>query len=177
MKGGSDTTIKLMDDSCTLRVPKFHLNTETAAATYWKASVAASKATNRRMIDGMVPERVEFGAYLPTKTPRKLEGNGNLPTEMQEMIHTYTGMPMKSHQNVRQRCFTCKMKTSWHCVGYKRWFCTERKVMKNGEAGASDKMNLYVHEIKGKSVIFQKSCYHAAHQSVWDKQRLLPQTS
>ena len=31
MKGGLDTTTKLMDDSATLRVPKMHLNTETAA--------------------------------------------------------------------------------------------------------------------------------------------------
>ena len=253
VKGGSDTTTKLMDDSCVLRVPKSSLNTETAAITrllmvnlslihrlfqifsakddlhtYASLNLYRHAANERRSfheslvecgenieeeikqieieeqneankenipppgtivqppprrqqqrrrqplrqrVDGVLPERLEFGACLPTKTPTKLKRReGKVPDELQSMFTSCRGIPMKSHPVQHQRCFHCKQKTSWHCVGCKRWLCLERKVLKKkteNNGGIGEMMDLYEHGIKGKVVNFQKVCFHHVHEEAW----------
>ena len=245
VKGGSDTTTKLMDDSSNLRVPKCHLNTETAAnarllmlnltlihrlnqtftakedINKYDSLYSYRHAANQRVsfhsslldcgdaferaiknieseenarvgnenlpptpqqqplqrrrqpvrtqINGVVPQRIVFGACLSTKTPNKLKNsNANLSAEVKQMLSQCTGFPMKSYPTQRQRCAECGLKTSWHCVGCKRWLCTERRVTKDDGEGVSDIMKLYEDEVKGKTVNFQKVCFHRVHQGTWD---------
>lgn len=120
----------------------------------------------RTRIDGVLPEQISFGPRLPTMTPKKmnrLAQTGDAPIEIQKMIEACTGMPMKSHPLKQMRCSICKAKTTYYCVGCKRWFCMERKAVRDN----SKELNLYSHNLKGKQVTFQKLCFHKAHESAW----------
>ena len=119
-----------------------------------------------RPVDGVRPERIDFGAVLTTRTPSRLNRiiqNGEGPSAIREMIYECTGNPVKSHPIKQQQCCVCKLKTSYYCVGCKRWFCVERRDTNEN----SKKLKLYTHLIKGKTVTFQKLCFHFAHEAAW----------
>lgn len=120
----------------------------------------------RTRIDGVLPEPINFGPRLATMTPKKinrLAQAGNAPIEIQQMVQACTGMPMKSHPLKQMRCSICQSKTTYYCVGCKRWFCMERKGVRDN----NKELNLYSHNLKGKQVTFQKLCFHKAHESAW----------
>ena len=71
--------------------------------------------------------------------------------------------PMKSHPKVPHKCCVCKSKTTWYCVGCKRWFCMERRDTKENKK----KLELYSHHVKGASMTFQKACFHRIHEERW----------
>ena len=126
----------------------------------------------RQQINGVVPERATFGAALSTKTPTKLLSRlrkGTAPPEVETMLHQCTGLPMKYFETScegkrRQfRCAICQKKTTWRCVGCKRWLCVERKMAKNQQTLDG----LYECPVKGDKLNFQKSCFHKVHQAKW----------
>ena len=124
----------------------------------------------RRRIDGAIPEQSSFGATLKTKTPKKmahLVRTGNASSEIEDMIQGCHGIPMKSHPLTQRKCFQCSKKTSWYCVGCKRWFCFERRNTKDN----TKELALYSHLVGGKEMTFQKVCFHIAHNNAWKKER------
>ncbi len=124
---------------------------------------------NRRRVNGVIPEQVTFGPSLATCTitPKKITRsvkNGNAIDKIKEMVNKCTGMPMKMHGKDQQRCDNCRtMKTSWYCVGCKRWLCMERRATSSN----SKPLQLYSHQVKGKKCNFHKQCFHAVHQEAW----------
>ena len=252
VKGGSDTTTKLMDD-CIIRIPKKYLNTETVAMArlisllfvlihrlnqlfsanndtnfytslfkYRKdasrrstfhvslllcrdifnkmlaqatansntanlrnqqqspSSTTTRSSTNparqvrrrnpmRQHINGVIPERVPFGATLPMKTPTKMSllskknSTANIPKEIKEMLQRCTGQPMKSNPIKRGKCALCGTNTPWYCVGCKRWLCMERRSVKDNNKC----LKLYNHKVREQDVTFLKVCFHEAHEEAW----------
>ena len=236
VKGGSDTTTKVMDD-CLARIPKVYLNTETVAVNrlislaivlifrvnqvftskedvnsypclenYRKAASdrmtfhacllscneimgnwiadmengttnenvenqnpdqgPRRNPTRLRCIDGVLPTQINFGAVLPTKTPRKISNQvkrGTAPIEVKKMVEKCSGMIMKSHPVKSMRCALCEHKTSYYCVGCKRWLCLERRNTKDNPK----ELELYPFNVRGKPLAFQKSCFHNAHEASW----------
>ena len=121
---------------------------------------------SRRRIDGALPKATTFGASLSMKTPKKMNqmiGSGTAAPEIEDMIRNCTGIPMKSHPKVPHKCCVCKSKTTWYCVGCKRWFCMERRDTKENKK----KLELYSHHVKGASTTFQKACFHRIHEERW----------
>ena len=124
---------------------------------------------NRRLIDNVIPENITFGPSLPSRTPKKITKHvteGIACKEIEDMVHNCTGMPIKVHKENQQRCnFCCTQKTSWYCVGCKRWLCIDRRNTKDN----SKLLNLYKHIVKGKPLYFHKQCFHIAHEAAWRK--------
>ena len=125
---------------------------------------------NRKRVNGVLPENVTFGATLPTTTPKKISASihsGEASVEVKEMVRNCNGRVLKVHNNDnRKRCDynRCQHKTSWYCVGCKCWLCVDRRQLKQNN---KDK-DLYTHALRGKMVVFQKQCYHKAHEACWN---------
>jgi len=69
--------------------------------------------TPRQRINGVIPESLEFGASLSTKTPQKMSLLENATAEIQNMISQCHGMPMKAYPIVNGKCAKCKQNTSF----------------------------------------------------------------
>ena len=126
----------------------------------------------RHVIDGIHPERATFGATLLTKTPTKISSRtraGTAPPEVEAMVTQCTGTPMKFYNPTdkkrRQfRCSICEKKTVWRCIGCKRWLCMERKKVTDGGEALN---GIYIHNVQGQALTFQKSCFHVCHEAAW----------
>lgn len=121
---------------------------------------------NRRRYNGVLPEEATFAPSLPFLTPKKITRNvqnGEAPSLIEEMVTKCTGMPMKNFNATQQRCDICTSKTNWYCIGCKRWLCVERRNTKDNKKP----MKLYNHTVRGKSTLFQKQCFHIAHETSW----------
>ena len=121
----------------------------------------------RQRIDGIIPERIIFAPVLPMQTPKKMKSllhKGIAPIEVEKMVEGCTGMPTKSYPYKQMRCSLCDVKTSWYCIGCKRWFCMDRRNTEKNKKEAQ----LYSHDVRGKQLTFQKICFHQAHQNAWE---------
>ena len=121
----------------------------------------------RQRINGIIPEAVNFGASLSTQTPIKmslLAKNGkDAPAEIKDMFLNCSGMPMKASPINNGTCAACSEKTAWYCTGCKRWFCMERRALKEN----TKTFKLYSHNVRGKKKTFLKMCFHEAHEAQW----------
>lgn len=128
---------------------------------------------NRRRVEGAVLQQVQFAASLPYKTPKRkiiqIAGTGdeNAPPEVCKMVEDCTGMIMKSYPIQYQRCTLCSTRTPWYCPGCKRWLCMDRKALETNQK----EMNLYCHSVRGKEVVFNKSCFHTSHERAWAQKK------
>ena len=133
----------------------------------------------RRNNDGVVLQQVRFAASLPYKTPKRKiiqsaastnanNNNQNIPPEVCEMVQNCTGMIMKSNPVQYQRCTLCSTQTSWYCPGCKRWLCMDRRSVTENQK----ELNLYSHSVRGKECIFNKSCFHQAHELAWERKKM-----
>ena len=237
VKGGSDTTTKLMDD-CKVKIPKSHMNGKTVAIArllmlemvlihrllqvktshkklddypslqhYRDAASArltfhssllkiassseqkavrfaaartvtvptsqpsvvtppSSPVATGNVIDGVLPQKVTFGATLPTRTPLKLGKRLLTKKATKEeiaMAESCCGMPVQLYPiKSNKRCDHCHdKKTSWYCLGCKRWLCMSQTT----RSGAPKKM--YEHQVQGKKMHFTKSCFQTIHENTW----------
>jgi hypothetical protein len=239
VKGGSDTTTKLMDD-CVTKIPKAHINAESVAfarcimlvsvlnhrlmqifstrdyktftslAHYRNAAshrttthssllkiskllkIESMKCTNMtephlkrntsfhhnndenidslNICQGIIPQEINFGAVLTTKTPYKLTKrvmNGSASTEVIDMLQKCTGIPIMAYPNKPTSCQreACNNKTNWYCKGCKRWLCLNKN--KSRSTSNQNKSKLYQTKVRGKTVTFLKSCFHEEHENAW----------
>ena len=107
----------------------------------------------RTRVAGVVPQQTDFGASLPMRTPKKLgklTRSGTAATEIEQMIQTCTGLPMKSYPLTYRRCARCTKKTAWYCAGCKRWLCLDRRDTKDNQK----KLELYTHQVQGEATTF-----------------------
>lgn len=74
---------------------------------------------------------------------------------------------VKVYPIFQNRCENCKQKTTWHCVGCKRWLCMEHNIVENNHDKLEKLEGLYSHEVCGKALHFQKVCYHVVHEDTW----------
>ena len=129
--------------------------------------VQRRRQPSRRRVDGVLPEEVTFGTTLHELTPKRITRHvqmGKASNKIEDMVRTCTGMPMKAIKSEQQRCNYCRtMKTSWYCVGCKRWLCMDRRAT----ATNAKPLQLYSHNVKGKQFSFHKQCFHAAHEEAW----------
>jgi hypothetical protein len=240
VKGGSDTTTKLMDD-CITKIPKVHINAESVACArcimlvsvlnhrlmqifstrdyktftslahyrnaashrttmhssllkiskllkieYMKCNTAANEELknhttgaqqqndvndeNCNTFEGIIPQEINFGAVLTTKTPYKLTKrvmNGSATTEIIDMLKNCTGIPIMAYPNKPTSCqrHDCNNKTNWYCKGCKRWLCLNKN--KSRTTNNQNKSKLYQTKVRGKNVTFLKSCFHEEHENAW----------
>ncbi len=136
------------------------------------ARAAAGRRTRqprplRQKVKGVIPQRMEYAATLSMKTPTKMKNliqKGSAPKEIEQMVKTCTGMPVKSDPRKQMRCSHCRnQKTAWYCAGCKQWFCMERRNLSENRK----EVCLYALEVRGKQLTFQKSCFHLAHEEAW----------
>ena len=125
------------------------------------------------MVNGVMPSGTGFGHVLKgySVTPKKiskLAEKFDLSHEIVDMFHNCTGMIMKAHPSSnQQRCNWCKVhKTAYYCAGCKRWLCFDRRCTASTN---KKQLKLYSHNIKGKKINFQKTCYHEAHKEAWKR--------
>ena len=133
------------------------------------ATPARARRSDRyRQIDGVVPQAINFGARLQTKTPLKLgpmAKKGTLPPKLKAMIKECTGMPMKALPSTYGKCARCQNKSAWYCAGCKRWLCMERLNKSNN----ANQYDLYNVSVRGKDKTFLKMCFHHEHEAAWPK--------
>ena len=134
---------------------------------------------NRRRHLGLLTENVNFGARLESATPSKITRSvqqGTASEDVVSMVENCTGMPMKIRgekgKDMRQKCDLCKAngldnKTSWYCVGCKRWLCMERKQVKKEDTTLTMYSNTRTKNGKQVTEHFMKCCFHNAHQGMW----------
>jgi hypothetical protein len=123
---------------------------------------------SRQLFGGVLPEEINFGSTLSTVTPKRLGHlirTNQASLEIQNMVSTCSGIPMQAFlPTALHRCDFCiEKKTSWYCVGCKRWLCMTRR----NTAENSKELKLYSHKVKERRVQFNKSCFHEAHQDNW----------
>lgn len=126
---------------------------------------------NRQKVFGLVPEKINFASTLSTKTPKKVTKQimkGTASAEVEMMVSTCYGIPMKSTEKSASRCDnpSCDKVTRWYCAGCKRYLCMERQVNKDKPPDKS--LELYCHVVRGKKITFMKTCYQKLHQNVWE---------
>ena len=133
---------------------------------------------NRQKFHGMNAEIMTCMPALSTKTPKKMTAkvnNGTASDEVCNMIHNCTGMPIKvvSVKDARGRCSVCQaegrknQRTSWKCMGCKRWLCMERPI--NLEKNKADPSFELCKENKTEGNHFMKLCFHRAHEDAWHR--------
>ena len=138
------------------------------SSTATPVPVRPRRAPLRQMVNGVYPERIDFGPVLAEKTPSRLTYNtkkGKSSSTIENMLKQCTGMPVKPFPVQQHRCSVCQSKTFWYCAGCKRWLCMEKRVLKDKE----NDIPLFCHEVKGNEVNFQKLCFHDEHHDTWKR--------
>ena len=134
-------------------------------------SVARRQQPSRCRIDGAIPVEIDFAPKLPFKTPANhghLIRNGKEDPRVSEMVRKCTGIPMKAYPPAsnKHRCDICNHstnKTSWYCVGCKRWIHMDRRAVDNN----GNELQLYQRDVKQKKTFFVTSCFHESHAPCW----------
>ena len=125
----------------------------------------------RQTIDGLVQTRINFEPVLASGTPqtqRQFRGS-HASREVRNMITECHGIPVKGYPaKSNNKCHHCGEKTSWYCIGCKRWLCLEKRDVKRKKAHSY--MQLYCRtDSKNRTKHYQKLCFHYAHEEVWRK--------
>ena len=120
---------------------------------------------DKEAVDGIVPVQIRYAPTLSRKTPMKInkhikDGSGD--TEVLTMAFRCVGIPAQMYdKGADHKCGICKSNTSWYCAGCKRWLCLT-KIKRNVK-------DLYYHDVRGREIMFVKSCFHIAHDGAWDR--------
>jgi hypothetical protein len=145
----------------------------------------------RQRVHGIVPTHIDFNPQLTNDTPLKVTrqvNSGVASDEVTRMVKECTGMPVKlADANSHQRCDVCAAKprakgdktsvpkTSWFCIGCKRYLCMERR-MDSAKVQNDPEFSLYQrtfikrkrnNEVVVKRRNFQRLCFHNAHEQAW----------
>ena len=116
--------------------------------------------------------------------------DGTASWEVDDMVKNCYGIPLKCYPNDQMKCNCCfTVKTSWYCVGCKRWLCMERRDTNKGKGKGKGnkaekenrndceptkkerKIEVYSHCVKGKVKTFARCCYHKVQEARCEKIR------
>ena len=132
---------------------------------------------NQAIVDGIVPQRLDFAADQTFKTPRRQikqkMDNRMVSNDVLYRWYSCTGFPIQfynadSENDNRNKCSLCGKKTSWYCIGCRAYFCLTSS--KRTQIEDLYYVPTFTEDgFRKDDRIFHKSCYHRKHAEAYKK--------